>query len=283
MSSEYPVLLVTSDATTSQTAVTALESNGHFVTGNVCRDLPELVAQLEQRPALGVLVDIDPQPAQLLADLDPIITRFSHARFIVLSSDYRQDLVLEAMQIGVRHFLLKQSIEAELAGALDRLIPKPGEDARRASSIVTIFGASGGCGATTLAINLANELHLETAEKVLLIDLDYAYGAIGACLGLKGRYGIADVLADRTRIDAQLISSTAVSYSEGVHALISPVSASGANSAPLSADNLRPALDACWRAYRYVVVDAPRVSADVALQLAIASDLTLPIRARDQP
>jgi pilus assembly protein CpaE len=273
-SAHDPVLLVTADPGTSGAVSEALASNGHFVPGTPCRDLRELETALERRSVRGVLVDLDPEPARTLAALDPIIARFSTTRFIVLSETYNSDWMLAAMQIGARHFLLKQAIQADLSDALNRLIP-PTEEATSGSAVVTVLGASGGCGATTVAINLAHELHLKLGHDVLLVDLDYARGAIGTCLGLEGRYGIADVLADRHRIDTHLISSTTVSGGKGVHVLLSPASTQTGKSVRLQAENLRPALDACKRAFRHAVVDAAHLLPDEVAQVALASSLCL--------
>jgi pilus assembly protein CpaE len=268
-----PVLLVTADQGTARAVSDALASNGHFVPGEPCRDLRELEAALERGSARGVLVDLDPQPAATLAELDPIIARFNGARFIVLSGTYNSDWVLAAMQIGARHFLLKQAIGAELSEALNRLIP-PLEDTGAGTAVVTVVGASGGCGATTIAINLAHELHLKLGQDVLLIDLDYALGGVGTCLGLEGSYGIADVLADRNRIDTHLISSTAIANERGVHVLLSPASTQ-TRAARLQTENLRVALDAGRRAYRYAVVDTSHLLPDEVAQVALASNLCL--------
>ena len=139
-SAQHPVLLVTADPQTTRAVSEALASNGHFVPGDPCRDLRELETALERRAVRGVLIDLDPEPATTLAELNPIIARFSTTRFIVLSGTYNADWVLAAMQIGARHFLLKQAIEAELCEALNRLIP-PADEVATGSAVVTVLGA----------------------------------------------------------------------------------------------------------------------------------------------
>jgi pilus assembly protein CpaE len=270
---QKPILLLSTDPVTCQAVGEALASNGHFVAGPPCRDLQELQLQLERGPARGVLVDLDPEPERMLPQLEPIIARFQGARFIVISARHDVNCVLAAMQAGARHFLVKSTLAAELPETLNRLIPE--HNGNSPGRIYTILGASGGCGATTIAINLANELHLKSAAEVLLIDLDYALGAMGTCLGLDGRYGIADVLADCNRIDPHLISSTSVPGADGLRVLLSPASTHTCAPAPLQTVHLRAALEACKRAFRHVVIDAPHLSPGEALPLALASDLCL--------
>jgi pilus assembly protein CpaE len=225
--------------------------------------------------AQAVLVDIDPRPRQTLAELEPIIARFTNTRFIVLSTSRHDDLILEAMQIGARHFLVKQSIPEDLAAVLDRLIPKGRVEAGKEGPVLTVVSASGGCGATTLAVNLAEELRLMSSEPALLVDLDCHYGALATYLGVDGQYGLADVLADPARIDSQLISSTAVPYSEGLHVLMSPASTDLTGQGSLAFGHLGKAIESCRRTYGYTVIDAPRVPIEVAAGLAQASAVTM--------
>ncbi len=275
MSPRQGLVLVTDDSETVNAVASAVEQNGELASEGVCSDLRQLVVVLQHTPAAAVLVDIDPGPKRMLTDLDPIITRFTNSRFIVLSSASSNDLMLEAMQAGARHFLVKQSIATHLADVLQRLAPNGSAKTGKRGAAITVLSASGGCGATTIAVNLANELQLAAAEPALLVDLDCSYGAVASYLGLEGQYGLADVLVSRSRIDRHLITSTAVPYSEQLQVLLSPVSIDPANPAQLVYPHLGDALHACKRAYRFTVVDAPRVAMDVAVSLADGSQVTL--------
>ena len=63
-------------------------------------------------------------------------------------------------------------------------------------SAVTILSAGGGCGATTLAVNLAAELGAidPSSDPPLVVDLDYHYGAVSTYLAVQGDYGVLDLL-----------------------------------------------------------------------------------------
>jgi len=274
MSYSNGLLLMTGESGTAGAVAAALEKNGEFTATSVCPDLSRLVKRLGTNPPHAVLVDIDPHPRETLAELEPIITRFPATRFIVLSTLRGDDLMLEAMQIGVRQFLVKQSIPTELRGVLERLIPE-GAAAGSAGAVITVLSAGGGCGATTLAINLAEELRLLTSEPALVIDLDGYYGAAASYLGIEGSFGLLDVLADPARIDAQLIRSTAERHSEGLHVLIGPAAAGVADSPPMAYAHLGKAVECCRSTYGYSVIDAPRVPLEVAAGLAQRSQVTL--------
>lgn len=275
MDSKQSVVLVTDDPQTATVVAAALESTHQIDVKGVCRNLQQLISLLERTPTTGVLVDIDPDPTKALSELEPVIAKFPDVRFVVLTENQQNDLVMEAMQVGVRHFLRKESIAPELAGALHRVLPRDSATPRKQGAAIVVLAASGGCGSTTLAINLANEIHLASSEPVLLVDLDYCYGAVGSYLGIEAQFGIENVLADAGRIDAQLINSTASTYSDGLHALVSPVTTNNTEPGPLRYEHLDAAVEACKHAYSYTVIDAPRLPPSVAAKLATSSVITL--------
>jgi pilus assembly protein CpaE len=275
MALESSLLLVSSSKETGAAVSSALESNDRFRLGEVCRNLTDLVPHLESAAPPAVLLDIGPEPTPVLTALGPISERFSNTRFIVLSDSLKSELMLEAMQAGARHFMLKRDLGSELGGVLERLVTDGAAVSPTSSFVATILSVSGGCGATTVAVNLANELHLQASKPALLVDLDCSYGGAGTYLGLSGEYGIADVLDRNGELDPQLISSTAREYSSGLRMLINPMTVNPR--APVSLDyaRLQSAIGVCRRGYEFIVIDAPRVPVDIAAQLVGVSDVTL--------
>ena len=274
MAEHSAIAVTTREDGIAEAVSSALESSQRLVLAARYPDVPALAIGLGKEEASVVLVDIDPAPAEILAALEPVIARFSGTRFVVLAGARHSDLVMEAMQIGVRHYLIKASLQADLLQVLLRLVPRAETGGMDRGEIVTFLSAGGGCGATTAAINFANELGLITTKPVLLVDLDCSYGALGYYLGLDGKYGLGDVLGYAERIDGALIRSSALSYSDNLDVLLSPASINGTVPAP-DFDHLGYALEAFKRTYAYTVIDAPRVTMDVATNLANASKTTL--------
>jgi pilus assembly protein CpaE len=268
------IIIVTREFETERAVVDALHASDQLAPAGVYHDLAALETRLDRESAHLVLVDVNGDPSHALDTLEPIINRHVHTRFVILTSAMPGDLMLRAMQVGVRHIQLKATIEKELPDAITRLMPSENSRAQLGSAI-TVLSAGGGCGATTLVVNLAHELQLTTKEPVLLVDLDFHYGAIANYLELEADYGIAEVLDHQASIDASLIRSTAVQHAENLHALISPASINFADHASLSTEKLDAALLACRQAYRFTLIDAPRVTMDHAAALAAASEVTL--------
>lgn len=276
MTSGSDILLVTKEKATEEAVKSVLGKSGQMTLAGVCKDVSELRSFLSRKQVRAAIIDIDPDPSQVLFELRTVLTAYPDVYMAVLCSSFTKGLVLQAMQAGARHFLEKASIESELSKELQSLIldgtkkgPSPG------SQVISIFSAGGGCGATTVAINLANELRLSSSRPVLVIDLDTSYGAVSSYLGIKSQYGIADVLAHKGNIDQHLIQSSAYSYMQDYHVLASPADIEAPRINSLLYQNLAPACQACRDVYAYTVIDAPRLPGATSIEVARLSDLVL--------
>lgn len=252
------------------------KKEGVFPPVNATADINELSNRLEESNVPFVIIDYTKTSNGILNEIEPIAAGFPMTRFVMLTEDLNSELVMKSMQCGIRHVQAKSDMESEFSDILQRLMPpvitSKGEDQGRA---ITILSAGGGCGATTLTVNLANELQLASEQPVLLIDMDYHYGAVGTYLDLHGQYGVSDVLAHTGHIDANLIDTTAVKYSEKLHALISPASIHFQETRPIPNNHIEPVIEACKQGYGYTLIDAPRIPMDIATSLAECSAGTL--------
>jgi pilus assembly protein CpaE len=266
---------MTPDPSVADAVSSALQSNGHVLTGPTTHDMRDLLSQLGRAATPIVLVDLDPQPQQVLPQLERLVSRFPTSRFVALSTTLENDLLMEAMQTGVRRVVVKRTMGTELRLVLDRLTAADLAQHRALGRALTVLSASGGCGATTLAVNLAQEMALEQKQPTLLCDLDCCYGAVASYLGIKPRYAADHVLNYAGPIDGNLIRSTATAHTDHLHLLASPSSSNFAGVEPLKFDRLEQAVESAREAYANVVIDAPRLAMDVAATLVSGSSQTL--------
>ncbi|RKY05210.1 MAG: hypothetical protein DRP56_09175, partial [Planctomycetota bacterium] len=274
MTPKTKIFLVTKDKKTIQHVEAVAHNGSPIEVDRVLPDISWMDQYLGDSDITAGIVDIDPNPTEVLAELEAMTSANPNLCTIVVSENITQDLILAAMQAGARHFLQKGTVHAELSGVMGRLLTHSCAK-RKTGSIITVFSASGGCGATTVALNVANELRLKAAKPVLVIDLDRCYGAASAFLDIKSDYGIDDVLSYDGKIDKHLIQSSSCSYKDDFHVLLSAAGTAKKSTRDIDPECLKDVLQACRQGYAHTVIDAPRMDEQTVKVLTELSDFTI--------
>ena len=167
--------------------------------------LDELGAMLGLRPHGLVVVDVQPDPDGMIAELREFITSFPNCRFVVVADSFDKRVLLESMQAGARHYLPKDWIGPDIVPICRELVEQidgvEGES-QSGGRVCTVFSTSGGCGATTVAMNLAAELADITGERSLLVDFDLSNEALPTGTRLSIGTAIVEVTPEPHRAPA---------------------------------------------------------------------------------
>ena len=156
------------------------------------------------------------------------------AAFVDLVSSLRQDLpstwifavgeaneaqsVIAAVRAGVREFLVAPVSADVVREAVERYLAENPRNRRKAGKIFAVTSAKGGCGSTSVAINLAASMGDLPETRVALADLSHPLGDVAAYLGLKPKYTLNDALKAASRLDPVLLE-TFMTTKAGVHIL----------------------------------------------------------------
>lgn len=267
------VWIVTSSLETAEMIDAALRREEGLGAEGVCRDLRELSVRLEEAPIDLVVVDLIDDVEGMMADLRVLVDDFPRVRFVVVTAVFDQSQMMEAMQAGVRHYMSHNVMDRDLGPTCRRLLRRGSGRGRGLG--IAILSAGGGCGATTVAVNLAQELRAITDHTSLIVDLDTRYGGVAGYLGLSSRYGVADLLDRGDALDVDLVRSTAAHKNKDIDVLLSPASIDFESPSALRMENLDHTIRLCRDAYPTIVVDAPMLTMDAAAELAEASSCVL--------
>ncbi len=139
------------------------------------------------------------------------------------------------------------------------------------SQVITVFGAKGGLGKTTIASNLAVKL-VENGKKVALIDLDLQFGDINIFLDMDPKDTIAELVQESFSANIDSVRSFMIVHSSGVHVLCAPKSPEYAEM--ISAEKVQTLLSLLRSYYDYVVIDTPPFLNEVTMT-AIESSSTV--------
>jgi len=218
-------------------------------------DQPALLSQTVQQIQADVLLaNLDPQPEVVLTFVGEVVT--SQPRLAVFAASESTDgqLILEVMRKGFREFLTKPIDIETFAAALDKVVQTQ-EEAPSQGSLVTVIGASGGVGATTLATNLAAELADLSEGRTALVDLDYRFGQVATFLDIEPAYTLSDLCSSVEQAEQQMVERALVEHESGVRVLSRPTTFAQAES--ITAAGCAGVLSALMRFNDYVVVDGP--------------------------
>ena len=208
----------------------------------------------------------------------------THVPIIMLTAEREVEQKVRGLKAGADDYLIKPFHPAELLARIKSLLarfaPKDALLARPPlGRILAFYGAKGGVGTTTIAINAAIALHRELGRKVCLIDGNLQFGdhRVFLDLGLD-RKSIVDVVT-ASSIDADIIKSVLVKHDSGVDLLLAPPSPETAEL--VSAEHLPIITEALQASYDYIVVDIDKRLDDVNLGIFEVADTIFVVMTAD--
>jgi pilus assembly protein CpaE len=255
-----------------------------------------------ERPAL-VLV------ASNLAGLDgfTVVSRLrmedgpsTHTPAILLLTENQPDARSKALRSGADDYLIKPFHPAELMARMRSLLARyqpaeplvpPTREAvvshstapkkRGPARVVLFYGAKGGVGTTTIAINTAIALHKELNQRVCLIDANLQFGdhRVFLDLGLD-RPSIVDLATAPVR-DLDLVRQILVKHESGIELLLAPPSPETAEL--VNSDHLPEIVGLLANDFDYIVLDVDKRLDEINLRLMDVAQMIYVVLTADLP
>lgn len=275
------------------------------VTGKDCvvTGAPETIVGLNGRGATLaaghdiILFDVDAgDPSVIGAARSLCEARKPGATIIALAGD---DLPLckarELRHVGVEEVLPRAALEQEVLPQIEAArtrraaqLPELWVGHATQGKVIAVAQSRGGVGASTLAVNLANELQgkrgvfRKTMQySVAIVDLDLQFGSVAALLDVEESDTLWRLAMDQVPPDGTFLEQAVVQAGCGLSVLTAP-----ARYGPLNA--LAPAqvsalIDGLRKRFDYVVIDLPHALVDwvspvlaEADRLLLVTDVTVP-------
>lgn len=202
---------------------------------------------------------------------------------------------------GLAHSLLRAGVtevvpdtieDSELAKVVHRLsMPRrltltsqPQPDGH----VIAVSKARGGIGATTLAVNLADQLRgkkkrfgKSETRKVILVDLDLQFGAVAGFLDLPPNNALYSIARDRIEPDTVFLQQSIVTTPSGLAVLAAPE-----GFMPLTAlqpEQIRFLMTRLRSMFDFVVIDLPPAMVDWLTPILEAADHVLIVSGTSVP
>ena len=197
------------------------------------------------------------------ADLDSSLQAIERLRathpvavIFFMAAEANPDLILHAMRAGANEFFAWPPSRSALGEALQRTATRRAASpaAGTESTTIVFFGAKGGAGTTTIAVNCGVDVARLRKRPTLIVDLKPGLGEVTLFLGVRSRYTLLDALDNLHRLDSEFMRELVVKHKSGLEIL----AGSDLFDRPSSADSgaLEELFRILGRQYEYILVDA---------------------------
>jgi pilus assembly protein CpaE len=178
-------------------------------------------------------------------------------RVAVLGESREISFYRELIDLGLTEYLPKP-VTRDMV--LDQLRPKLLGDVApdpidRGGHVISICGAQGGAGATSIAINLALQLADTTKAKVALLDLHLQGGETAVMLGVRPGPGLRIALENPMRADTLFLERAAIEVNERVCLICADEDLDA--QLDITEGGVRHVLGLLRQRFNYIVVDMP--------------------------
>ncbi len=241
----------------------------------------DVVAQTH--PDIGIVaLDHNPEKAlQLVTQLHDVSPECS---ILVISSSTDGALILRAMRAGVKEFLPQPVRIEDLVSALERISDHRfgrGDRGSRTSTVISVAGATGGVGTTSVAVNLGCALAADERNSVALVDIDMCLGDADVFLDTIPDYTLVDVAQNVTRLDFTLLKRSLTKHASGLYLLPRPVQLEDVSL--ITPDDLRRVIGLLKATFTHVILDLSKsyskidmVALEMSNHVLLVTQLDLP-------
>ena len=227
-----------------------------------------------------VMVDIRRPEAGGLAAVEQLRAQWPAVSIFVVAGAAEPSTIIEAMRAGANEFFAWPATEPgappEVADAIRQALERLAERQQaaegnrgRGSKVVAFFGAKGGAGTTTLAVNCSTEVARLTERSTVIVDFNPFLGEVALFLGVRPRFTLLDAVDNLQRLDPEFVAELVATHSSGLEIL----SGSDTVDRPSREDigGLETLLAYLRRTHDFVVIDAghpTNACAEVAINAA---------------
>jgi pilus assembly protein CpaE len=239
-----------------QATATVIASSGYGVEAPtaLAESKPQLVFLSLEEPVTRGL-----QTMSLIGEVAP------NTPIVVYSSFSDGATIRKAMLAGAWDFLTTpltpDALQVSIESVMDRLAQReqqpagPGDAMTPGGMVLTIFGAKGGIGKTTVATNLSTALHRETGQSVALVDMDTRFGDVAVMLDLPAERTLTEVARDYHALNRSNIRDYLVPHPSGIAVLPAPQNPSEWES--IEPEHIERIVRVLAQTFDYVVLDTP--------------------------
>jgi pilus assembly protein CpaE len=246
-----------------------------------------ILTQAKQAGAADILIlELDEaNPQRTFSSIRSTVIAASQTEIFLTAGRTDTQVMLEAFRLGVKEFIPQpinpQEMEAALSRFEQRLGGRVPTRQRKAGKVVSIIGAKGGVGTSTVATNLSvSTRHVSPKTSVSLMDLNLQNSDLTLFLDLPTSGGLRDLSQDLSRLDETILESVLMKHKSGIDLL--PSGYDGVNGMAPTSGCITHTLDLMQSLYDLVFVDcghtldATKEALDFSSTIILVTTLNVP-------
>lgn len=193
------------------------------------------------------------------------------------------DAILKSMRAGANEFFVWPPSREALDEGLKRTAARraSSSSAQASASTFAFFGAKGGAGTTTMAVNCAVEITRLSKKRAVILDVKPGLGEVSLFLGVRSRYTLLDALDNLHRLDNEFLKELVVKHKSGLEILAG--SDSFDRPGPGDTAALEEVLRLLSKTYDYIVLDVGSQLTPCAIAALYTSDTICMVANPDVP
>jgi pilus assembly protein CpaE len=249
----------------------------------------ESVTASKEHPPDVFLINMEEPVARAIQTIEMLGSAAPKAAIVVYSSLADAASVRRAMVAGARDYLIKplrpEDVNRAVYGILEqeerRRLQQDGDQSGPVArgTVVTIFGAKGGIGKTTIATNLSAALVSTTQANVALVDMDTRFGDVAIMMDIAVEHSIADLGRRLDQLDRESIKDSLARHHTGVSILPAPLHPTEWRD--LTPQHIERIVDLLAQGYDWVVIDTPGTFNEIIAATLEIGDIILLVTSMD--
>ncbi len=283
MSRNPRVIVIDQDPVARSEVQKMLALSGFAVLGEAGYGIEAVSLAKESEPDV-IVVAIEEPVIRALQTVEAVADLLPQSPLVAYSSIKDPASMRKAMLAGVGDYLVTPVQEEDLVSSIHGVLAQ--EERRRArisgevdepiacGTVLTVFGAKGGIGKTTISTNLATALVQKTNQSVVLVDLDTRFGDVAILMDIPVERSIANLAAMEDEINREMLQDCLYTHNTGVTILPAPVRPTDWRN--VHAGHIERVVMLLAQSYDYVILDTPGTFNDiVARSLELATMVLL--------
>ncbi len=229
------------------------------------------------------IVDARGDASSAMSNIERLRAGAPNAGIFAIALTAEPELILQSMRAGANEFFVWPPPEDTFQGAVRRTAARRDsvQGAKPDATTFVFFGAKGGAGTTTVAVNCGVEIARLSGRPTILVDLKPGLGEAALFLGVRPKYTLLDAIDNLHRLDREFLRELVVKHKSGLEVL----GGSDNFDRPGAADSaaIEELFRLLTRQYEYVLVDAGSQINSVATAALYTADATFLVCNPDVP